>query len=88
MNIEDGEFEIRRDNDVSQGFVRIVIDTGNVFATVSDMHFSELRTSVGAGIRYRSPIGPLRIDVGWKVGALRSTDTRRWEFHFSIGEAF
>jgi len=64
------------------------LDTGNVFATVSDMHFSELRTSVGAGIRYRSPLGPLRVDVGWKVGALRSTDTRRWEFHFSIGEAF
>ena len=33
-------------------------------------------------------IGPLRVDFGWKVGALRTTDNRRWEFHFSIGEAF
>ncbi len=64
------------------------LDTGSVFARVGEMRLGDLRTSVGAGIRYRSPLGPLRFDVGWKVGALRTTDARRWEFHFSIGEAF
>lgn len=64
------------------------VDTGNVFSKVSAIHFADLRTAVGTGIRYHSPIGPLRFDVGWKVGALRTTDTRRWEFHLSIGEAF
>lgn len=64
------------------------VDAGNVFPRVSDMHFGDMRTSLGAGIRYRSPLGPLRVDIGWKLGALRSTDSRRWEFHFSIGEAF
>ena len=64
------------------------LDTGNVFARVGAMRLAELRTSVGAGVRYRSPIGPLRFDVGGKVGALRVTDSRRWEIHLSIGEAF
>ncbi len=64
------------------------LDAGNVFARIGAMHFSELRSSLGAGLRYRSPIGPLRFDIGWKLGALRITDGRRWEFHFSIGEAF
>ena len=64
------------------------VDSGNVFSRISEMHVSDLRTSMGAGLRYRSPIGPLRFDIGWKVGALRITDSRRWDFHFSIGEAF
>ncbi len=64
------------------------LDAGNVFSRVSAMRLPELRTSIGAGVRYRSPIGPLRFDMGWKVGGLRLTDKRRWEFHFSIGEAF
>lgn len=64
------------------------VDAGNVFSRVSAMRLPELRVSIGAGVRYRSPIGPLRFDMGWKVSSLRVTDKRRWEFHFSIGEAF
>lgn len=64
------------------------LDAGNVFSRVSSMSLGELRASIGAGLRYRSPLGPLRFDMAWKVGALRVTDNRRWEFHFSIGEAF
>jgi outer membrane protein assembly factor BamA len=69
------------------GFV-VFSDAGNVFSRVSAMSLGELRASLGGGLRYKSPIGPLRVDVGWKLGALRITDNRRWEFHFSIGEAF
>lgn len=64
------------------------MDGGNVFSRVSAIRLPELRASLGAGLRYRSPIGPLRVDFGWKLGGLRVTDSRRWEFHFSIGEAF
>lgn len=64
------------------------MDAGNVFSRVSAISLPELRATLGAGVRYRSPLGPLRLDFGWKVGDLRSTDRRRWEFHFSIGEAF
>jgi outer membrane translocation and assembly module TamA len=66
------------------------VDAGNVFAKAGDLDLARLRTTVGFGIRYDSPIGPLRLDFGFKterlvVGGLRE---RGWEYHFSIGEAF
>lgn len=64
------------------------VDSGNVFSRVSAIDLGQLRWSAGAGIRYRSPIGPLRFDVAWKLGALRATDGRRWAFFITIGEAF
>ncbi|MCX6365855.1 MAG: BamA/TamA family outer membrane protein [Armatimonadetes bacterium] len=38
------------------------------------------RTSLGLGIRVRTPVGPVRLDYGFGDGAARS--------HFSIGQAF
>jgi outer membrane translocation and assembly module TamA len=64
------------------------LDAGNVFARVNAISLADLRPTMGAGVRYQSPVGPLRFDVGWKLGGLRVTDGRRWEFHLSIGEAF
>jgi outer membrane protein insertion porin family len=64
------------------------MDGGNVFSRVSAIGLPQLRATLGGGLRYRSPIGPLRVDFGWKLGGLRITDGRRWDFHFSIGEAF
>ena len=66
------------------------VDAGNVFARAGDIRLAQLRATLGAGIRYRSPLGPLRLDVGFKgdrrlVGGKRE---RGWEFHLSIGEAF
>jgi outer membrane protein insertion porin family len=65
-------------------------DGGNVFDRVTEMDLGALRGSVGFGIRYKSPIGPIRFDVGFKLdrreigGVLES----RRAFHFSIGQAF
>jgi translocation and assembly module TamA len=39
----------------------VFVDSGNAFNTFSDM---SLKTSVGAGIRWYSPLGPVRLDVG------------------------
>mgnify|MGYP003704834505 CR=1 FL=1 len=64
------------------------VDSGNVFSRVSAIDLGQLRWSAGAGVRYRSPIGPLRLDVAWKLGTLRSTDGKRWAFFITIGEAF
>ena len=41
-------------------------DIGNVFAS-STIQLNNLKYGVGAGIRYLSPVGPLRFDVGYKV---------------------
>jgi outer membrane protein insertion porin family len=68
----------------------VFIDAGNVFDLVENIDFGEMRAAAGIGLRYRSPVGPLRFDVGFKLdrrvigGQLESPRA----FHFSFGQAF
>jgi outer membrane protein assembly factor BamA len=66
------------------------LDGGNVFAHASDIDLDRIRRSVGGGVRWDSPLGPLRFDVGFKLNHLDvgTTPEREWEYHLSIGEAF
>jgi outer membrane protein assembly complex protein YaeT len=64
------------------------VDSGNVFERVTDIDIGELRASAGFGLRYRSPLGPLRFDIGFKLGDLRVEDKRRYALHFSFGQIF
>ena len=64
----------------------VFTDGGNVFERVTDFRVSDLRGSVGFGVRYRSPIGPVRVDLGFKVD--RRESEGRSVLHFSIGQAF
>ena len=68
----------------------LFMDGGNVFDRVTEMDLAELRGSVGFGLRYKSPIGPIRFDVGFKMDRreIGGTLEGRRAFHFSIGQAF
>ena len=68
----------------------LFVDGGNVFARASDLDLSQLRGSVGVGARYRSPIGPIRLDLGYKLDrrVIGARLEPRYAFHFSIGQAF
>jgi outer membrane protein insertion porin family len=66
-------------------------DTGNVFARTTDVDLKELRSAVGFGVRYKSPVGPIRVDLGFKVrrrdiapGVRESPNA----LHISLGQAF
>jgi outer membrane protein assembly complex protein YaeT len=61
-------------------------DVGNVFKTVSDVTISDLRPAVGVGFRYKSPVGPLRFDLGFKVP--KHGDESRTQWFITFGEAF
>lgn len=61
-------------------------DTGNVFSRVADIDFGELRSAVGGGIRYKSPVGPIRIDLGFKVNRQPGEGLTAW--FISFGQAF
>jgi outer membrane protein insertion porin family len=61
-------------------------DIGNVFKTVSDVSASELRPAIGLGFRYKSPVGPLRFDLGFKVP--KRTNESRTAWFITFGEAF
>ncbi len=53
-------------------------DAGNVYGTYSTPPF--LRTSVGAGIRWYSPLGPLRIEWGYNISPKPWERQSNWEF--------
>ena len=60
------------------------VDAGSVGASSSDM--GPMRYGVGPGLRYASPVGPLRIDAGFNPD--RRTGERRLVIHLSFGMAF
>jgi outer membrane protein insertion porin family len=67
------------------------MDAGNVFNRVSDFDFGEIKPTAGMGLRYLSPIGPLRVDLGFKLdrGRLPTGEQERLtELHISLGQAF
>jgi outer membrane protein insertion porin family/translocation and assembly module TamA len=72
----------------------LFLDGGNVWADSFGMKLGDLRYAVGPGLRYQTPIGPLRLDVGYQVnpepGLLVNglPQGRRWRLHFSVGQAF
>jgi len=71
-------------------------DAGNVWADPDDINRKDVgwRYDVGPGFRYQTPIGPLRIDVGYQLNPVPGLliageeQARRWRIHFSVGQAF
>jgi outer membrane protein insertion porin family len=73
---------------IKQGLGMVVFyDGGNVFPTVGFHDFTSLYTNnVGLGLRYATPVGPVRIDLGHNlnpVPGIKST-----QYFVSIGQAF
>ena len=50
-------------------FLRLVVftDAGNVYDVSNQFDFGELRRSAGVGIRVLTPVGPIRLDYGFKL---------------------
>ncbi len=44
----------------------VFADAGNIFADTA-IRFGDIRYGVGTGVRYLSPVGPVRFDVGYKL---------------------
>jgi outer membrane protein insertion porin family len=61
-------------------------EAGNVYPQVSDMTLSDMRYTAGLGLRYKSALGPLRIDWGYKLD--RRVGEKPYHVHFTIGHAF
>ena len=54
-------------------------------------NLNQLEYQAGGGLRYLTILGPIRLDVGSRLGSVdapRPDPGSRWAFHFSIGEAF
>ncbi|MFZ5587731.1 MAG: outer membrane protein assembly factor BamA [Thermodesulfobacteriota bacterium] len=69
------------------GLVGVVFyDTGNVWTEDQGYEFSDLRSSVGGGIRWYSPMGPLRLEYGYVLDPKPDDSQSNWEF--TIGSIF
>jgi outer membrane protein assembly complex protein YaeT len=72
----------------------IFLDGGNVWTAPWDFNLNDLRYDVGPGLRYDTPIGPIRADFGYQLNPIPGLrvngelEKRRFRFHFSIGQAF
>ena len=72
----------------------LFLDAGNVWADDWDIRLGDLRYAVGPGLRYQTPVGPLRLDVGYQLNPLEGLlvngepQARRWRLHVSIGQAY
>jgi outer membrane protein assembly complex protein YaeT len=70
------------------------MDAGNVWDEPWTYRVGDLRYAVGPGLRYRTPIGPVRADFGYQLTPIEGLlvdgepEPRRWRIHFSIGQAF
>ena len=76
--------ELRLNSTGGSGIV-FFTDAGNVWVDQS-IRLNDLRASYGAGFRYHTPVGPLRIDYGQKIHRL--TGESPGELHFNIGHMF
>ncbi|MEK8022930.1 MAG: outer membrane protein assembly factor BamA, partial [Candidatus Hydrogenedentota bacterium] len=70
------------DKSVSMAFF---YDIGGVYDGEYEIGIKDLVSGVGAGVRFNSPLGPIRLDYG--VG-LDFPNQNRGQLHFSIGQAF
>ncbi len=63
-------------------------DTGNVFnEPLPSFELRRILHSVGGGIRYNTPIGPLRLDIAFPLNRRKGIDPP-FQIYFSIGQAF
>ena len=72
----------------------LFLDGGNVWPNPWGINFRDLNYAVGPGLRYKTPIGPIRFDAGFQLRQIPGLsvngqpETRRWRIHFSVGQAF
>ncbi len=65
----------------------VFFDYGNAFSDKSKM-FDSMLMSYGGGIRWSSPIGPLRLEYGIPINPRGGIDSNSGRFEFSIGSLF
>jgi outer membrane protein insertion porin family len=72
----------------------LFVDTGNVWTDLRSVDFGDIRYAVGTGLRYQTPVGPIRLDYGYQLNPIPgllvngAPQLRQWRVHFSIGQAF
>jgi outer membrane protein insertion porin family len=64
-------------------------DLGNVYASLNEFRPFDLQAAAGAGLRYRTPLGPVRLEIAWKLWGFDAQDNKGRPLIFlTIGNIF
>jgi outer membrane protein insertion porin family len=66
-------------------------DTGNVFPKIGAINLTQFTNTLGAGIRYQTPFGPVRLDFGFNLNPqfnLDGTPEAKMKVFFTLGNPF
>ena len=76
----------------AKGFAGVMfLDAGNIFLHASDLSLTDLRPAAGFGVHYRSPVGPIRVELGFNLSPRELVPgvlERKTVLHISLGQAF
>jgi len=65
----------------------VFYDGGNVYGPIGVSHFiRDYTNTVGVGLRYATPVGPVRFDIGRNLNPV--TGVRATQFYITLGQAF
>lgn len=84
LSLLEGSIELRRPIWRELGGA-LFIDFGQVSLQSYDIPADDLRFAGGFGLSYTTPVGPVRLDMGFP---LNPRNERAWQIHFSIGASF
>jgi outer membrane protein insertion porin family len=57
-----------------------------VFPRISDFNVGDFTHTAGVGLRYATPLGPVRLDIGFNLNRQPGED--RNHVFFTLGQAF
>ena len=63
-------------------------DVGNVFENFCSIPSSRFEKDVGFGISFKTPVGPVRVDIAYNPTPPEVQGYNRWNVHFNIGNPF
>lgn len=69
----------------------LFLDGADVTNTAPELDLMNLHWAAGAGLRLTTIIGPVRVDVGYRLnrtGGMEPDPSSKFAFHLSLGEAF
>jgi outer membrane translocation and assembly module TamA len=93
LSVVESSFEVRVPVGTKLSAVAFV-DAGSVGRNPWKLDPGGFRSAVGPGVRYDTPIGPVRLDLGFQLNPIDGLlvkgkpEARPWRAHISIGQAF
>lgn len=62
----------------------LFFDAGNAYDNGDDINLSDLKYAIGGGIRWSSPMGPLRLEWGYNPDRKKGDPESKWQFSMGV----